>query len=341
MAEEMRRFEGKGAQLVEERQTEKNIINVIALGAFIIEMLLGKAAVAFGDFLISKVINQDKKVLWSFKDEQFGGFAHLYWCEKLSEYFITLVRRGSDEIVKLIALADLPNMHLAEVDGKKSLVGGRSALDLLSAKKILAKENGVKYFLSDNELKLEAYLKNQRQVEAKKRKLDEQIEFEKKAVQRKERIDAMLAQPKVSAWRADNGQGLSGIPVSNEEEWKALPDGTRVIRLEDGLPVEAFIVSKTVGGRCKKANRLDVVAECPVIEKESTAEVVFSAKEMKLFVLDGVPVEVAVVTAEQKKMLKNLNNDTLLAVIEGSGYKIYKMMGEKGNETLPGLYQPL
>lgn len=88
-------------------------------------------------------------------------------------------------------------------------------------------------------------------------------------VQKAAQVAAIMARKTMEGWSAD-GKHLFGTPITGDE-WMSLKDTARCILTVDGVPVEAFIVSK-VGSTVKKVRVTPISATKPTVKTEEKAQ---------------------------------------------------------------------
>ncbi len=328
-------FECPGFKLDGSSETNTHIINVGTVSGLVVEMLISKKAIRFGNFLIAQVRTDDERKLWAFREEGFDGFGRLIWSVSAKEHFIVLINKDN-QLCKVIPLTDLPKMTPVKIDEKVMLIGGRSIEKVYQSKLALAKQLGLNYQLSPEE---KAWLKYVREEEAAELAAKQAAEAEAKRkaeearkAERDAKIKAIMDCPTVEGWTED-GKHRYGIPVSGED-WKLLPNGTFVMLMNDeGKPTESFKIGRDRKG-IKKDLHVEVSAEKPVEKTEA-----FQAKSVKVFLIDNEHKAIPVVDSKTFKELsssKELNSGTLLAVpLEDSEkFAVYAMKGFKGVDTI-------
>ena len=234
---------------------------------YVLEMIKSVKAPEGASFLVTKV-RVGNKLLWSFKNEQFRGFARFE--EIMGIPIICLFSSDWKEIKRIIPLEDLHNSQRIMIAGEMQTVTSRDILEILEMKQGLADKLKVKVKFSENEKTALVFM---RRKEEEKEELARQ---EKKKVH-EEKIARIINRPQVSGYD-ENGFKKYGYPVVGDE-WQLLPSGIFVVVVESynnetgecGELIEAFEVARGKGGKPEKKNtskvfRKPVKAESAVLE---------------------------------------------------------------------------
>jgi hypothetical protein len=238
------------------------IFEIKTLTGLVIEMF--RSAKYSGDregitgFRPAKVL-KGKDVVWFFKknDGKPLEFGELVECD--DEYIIAI--RDKRAVTSIVRVNNLTHTTTALLKGKVVTIGGSSVEELLDFKIATAMELGIDYWRSTEE---EEILK-QRKILARKKYQEELAKQEAERAQARAKSEAnkasILARGTVEAW-SSKGQKMFGIPVTNDDEWKCLPDGKFCIMMQDDKPIEAFIIEKK-GSKVSKIRPTEVSAEMP------------------------------------------------------------------------------
>jgi hypothetical protein len=143
---------------------------------------------------------------------------------------------------------------------------------------------------------------------------------------RSAKIAALLQRPKAQAFTADGGKRF-GIPIESEGEDEVLDMGTFCIRMQDGLPVEAYILRKNGSGRVTRENRTAVFASHAAV-KAGSIDVSTEAENIP-FDLDGNFGEASIFSSfaavEEMRTKHGLNSGSIVGVRKGVEIQLYKV----------------
>lgn len=192
--------------------------------------------------LIARVEQREKK--WGFQDEKSEGVGLL--AIALGKPVVAICTRGAgSKVERVIPFSNI--FTKAPLD-----IGVRAEL-----KKEAADFLGLPYVFTDIEKKLFAKRTAEKEQEA----------YEAKQAAREDRVRAIMARPRLTAFSSDGRERL-GVPVV-ETEWPMLNKGTRVILVdsleEGGVPLESFEVGKSRGKNPEKLYRVQVSVHKPQI----------------------------------------------------------------------------
>lgn len=239
-----------------------------------------------GASFLPTVVKVGGKQVWGFRDENFEGMLRLAMAGNTPVIAFT-EKRGRDVfVVRVLPLEDTSSLIRMRVGDEMRTVGkNRSVQEVMALKRAAAEWLGIRVEL--NEVEEKAY-----QLLNEHRRLVREGEMADREARRREMMNKIISRPKIYAFR-DDGRRVSGFPVIGEE-WQCLKGGEFVIRVElyndedhsHGVPVEAFYVNKSLGGRVDKGGLVSpIFAEKPII---STRSEMPSIKHVILVDLDGL-----------------------------------------------------
>ncbi len=349
-----------GTKLVRIRDTETHLIETHAVsigeGEVLHLELLRSIKMPKGDFLVARVQEpgEEGKAYWSFREERFVGLGKVHFDPEIKEHFILLINNKPDPrrpvIERIISLTDLPRTTRSKMGeaGDIVYVGGKfDLLKLLQVKERIARELKIGYVVTKSEQSLREAMR--------KRQVDQEAELKsQQAAAAQARHEArevykqkILSRPTITVWTA-KGEKRWGIPVVGDD-WKLFRNNFGVVLVEQYptnpiVPIEAFFVEKTQGGRCGKRNAKPVTFERPV-RQTAEAQPAYQFKGGFLINKDGQ--DIFVLEADKTNfdlMIKSgMNNDTLVA-LEGDpdkdGRRQVHQFGSDGVRVI-GMYQPL
>lgn len=217
-------------------------------------------------FVPAKVLKNGDTV-WKFEKSDTVHFAELL--EYGKEYVI--VMRNKFVLVDVIRVSDFAHGVMITMGGRKIMMGGASTEELLDMKQAISMELNIDFQPTKEEI---AILEARKAAQIKQLQESATAAAQAKEAARAERerfVASLLKRETVIAW-SHKGQRYYGIPVYEDKEWQALPDGKYCILMKDDVPVEAFVVSKKNG--TLKKDRLTVVqAEMPEKKVATTGTV--------------------------------------------------------------------
>lgn len=227
----------------EDTDTHEVVVGILKDGEAVYTVfLIRNWLYAHLELLIARVERGEKR--WSFQDEKRDGVGLL--AVALGMPVVAICSRGKDSKVEHV-------IPLSSIFTKSPLdIGLRAEL-----KKSAADFLRMPYVFTDIEKKLFAKRTAEKEQEA----------YKAKQAAREERVRAIMARPRLTAFSSD-GRERSGVPVV-ETEWPMLNKGTRVILVdsleEGGVPLESFEVGKSRGKNPVKLYRVQVSVHKPQI----------------------------------------------------------------------------
>lgn len=305
------RFSFPQAELVSIEDTSTHEIDVVKIKegghVFLLDMIRRAGLPFEGDFLVASVNEADGGNLWQFRDANHTGLGLL--ASTTEGAVIALVGSGKKGAVeRIVPLQSLVSRVQPDV--------ARMVMMKEEAATFLRRD----YVLTAIESKMfEVLVKRRRAMEAEAKA---RAEAERQRV-REERVHSILAREPLLE-TAIGGVRRSGIPVV-EREWPMLPDGTRVVLVDDigenglvGNPLQAFVVMKVPGREPCKGNVAKLVQYQAAITKSTMPQPLRS----ELAERDGNFHEVRIYRAMddiRKARASGLNGGTMVAVEPEAG----------------------
>lgn len=271
-------------------------------------------------------------VIWSFQNSgaSFGQVGELH--EFNGEYIIVL--RDKFTIFDIVRVNDFSTSVTAKLAGKIVTLGGSSVEEILNIKLALAIKLKVNVWRSPEE----SAILDRRVTNARNAREEESLaKTAAKAESRRKReefVKGILARNTVEAW-STAGKCLFGTPVTTDDEWTCLPDGNYCILMQEGKPIEAFIVSKN-GSKVKKVHVTEVSTEKPQQKKEEIPE----ALDQRMVTLHGESRSILIFDDIKKvKQLQasGLNSGTWIGVLPNGSDTLTVYSVKKSNIDTVGL----
>lgn len=278
-------------------------------------------------FRPAKVWKNDA-VVWDYKVCGAGPFEFGELLEYGDEYIVAI--RDKFSISSVVRIKDFTHSASAKLAGKIVALGGSSLEELLDIKIAVANELLLDYSKSGEESAiLEQRKEVAREASAKAAAMEASAKTEARA-KREAIVASILSRNTVETWAKD-GRKLYGIPVTTDDEWKSLPDGKYCIMMQEGKPIEAFIVEKK-NSKVKKFRATEVSAEIPKQKVADLSSEIPEALDQMTVKLHGETKSIFVF--EDKAVLKifqanGLNSSTWIGVLpKGSDFlDVYKFEG--------------
>jgi len=293
-----------------------------------------------GDFVPGRIFDESGALIWKFQDEKFPGLCKII--PYADEYFLCFI--GSKGLEYIIPVNRLKKIRRVRTPYGKSITGAGSLSSLLRAKIGIAGKLGISYRASNTEKQLSEIWRK----EAKQRREKEEAEIRRKKEEarkaREKRVREILSRPRIVGWTSA-GQRRCGVPAT-EDEWRSLPKGTLVILVTsyneggaEGIR-EAFIIHKSMGGRCEKKNLTELSATEPIAQSQHNDADIEASEEL-LFEIDGEVVAVPHFPNNGVRVLRENGFDSEILVAVGKPDEKGRLTLTKvGGETI-GLRTPL
>lgn len=263
-------------------------------------------------FRPAKVL-KNNSVVWDYKTCGAGSFEFGELLEYGDEYIVVI--RDKFSISSIVRIKDFAHSVSAKLAGKIITLGGSSPEELLDIKIAVANELLLDYWKSPEESTI---LKQRKEIAQEAAKKVAEAEASAKAETRAKReavLASILARNTVETWAKD-GRKLYGIPVTTDDEWKALPDGKYCIMMQDGKPIEAFIVEKK-NSKVKKFRATEVSAEMPKQNVARLIEEIPEALDQVNVTIRGESRQILVfekMSALKKLQASGLNSGTWIGI---------------------------
>ncbi len=145
---------------------------------------------------------------------------------------------------------------------------------------------------------------------------------------RSAKLSALLQRPRVNTIAAD-GSKKFGIPIETVGEDEVLPSGTFCIKMQDGAPVEAYVLRKATNGRITRTDKVQVYA---LGDTAKVSGVDTSIVDTIVVTVDGNTDEVVIVgsfAAIEQMRIDGLNSGSIVGVKSGSKVDLYEVTKDK------------
>ncbi len=290
-----------------------NFNDDVVVGLFRSHKYTGPVDQGFRPFEVKK----NGMVVWSYKTAAGPGQIADIVKYGVDDYVIYTADRNA--VYSTLRLGSLAHATSAKLGDGILLIGGDTPEQVLDAKMAVATELGLDFWFSDEE---RVIVEKRRQAVSAERQAETTAKNAAKEEARRKREEfrqEVLARKNVEAWGAD-GKHFFGTPVSNDDEWKCLPDGRYCILLKDGQPSEAFIVSKA-NSAVKKVRPTEVSGDKPKTTKNEPVAALFVQTVMLKEQSRSVPFFSSL---EDVKRLQaaGLNGGTWVGVASGDGSEL-------------------
>ena len=262
--------------------------------------------------------------------------------EHLGDAYITVVCDRDRQLDEVYLMQDLLDgtFGTQKIGGKfypRLLSGGMTLTERQKVKREIAEARGLTPVYTPGEQVLaEKEISVRQAAQAAEREASRTLADMKKKEEderRGSKLAALLQRPKAQAFTADGGKRF-GVPIETEGEDEVLADNTFCIRMQGGLPTEAYIFRKAPNGRVKRTNRTEVFQSYRVgVSKGVDVSVI----DVVTVMLEDDVIEVSVVGSfEAIEVLRTehgLNSGAIMGHYKDDVLVLYKVTKQKSEHV--------